>query len=88
MDEETGGLLAYGFILDQAKIIDKRGLEAKFDFTQFKTQQVSLEKIEQESGVVFPDVLKAADIFVVFGEPMARVIDLESKERILIKLQR
>jgi hypothetical protein len=49
---------------------------------------VSLEKIEQESGVVFPDVLKAADIFVVFGEPMARVIDLESKERILIKLQR
>jgi endonuclease G, mitochondrial len=88
MDEETGGLLAYGFILDQTKIIDKRGLEAKFDFTQFKTQQVSLEKIEQDSGVVFPDVLKTADIFVVFGEPLDRVIDLESKERILIKRQR
>lgn len=85
MDEETGGLLAYGFILDQSKVIDKRGLEAKFDFSQFKAQQVSLQAIEEESGVIFPEVLKTADIFVKSGEPLDRVIELESKERILIR---
>lgn len=61
---EAGKLLAYGFMLDQSKVIDQRGLEAKFDFSQFVNRQMRLTKIQEEADVVFPEVLLDADIFV------------------------
>ncbi len=86
--DEDEGLLAYGFILDQTKVIDRRGLEAKFDFSKFKYQQVSLKAIEDEAGVTFPNVLKQADIFIINGLDSASPHDFESKDRIIIKTEK
>lgn len=61
---DDGKLLAYGFMLDQSKVIDRRGLEAKFDFSQFVNNQVRLTEIQQQAGVIFPQVLLEADIFL------------------------
>ncbi|MBC8034713.1 MAG: DNA/RNA non-specific endonuclease, partial [Chitinophagaceae bacterium] len=87
IDEEEG-LLAYGFILDQSKVVDRRGLEARFDFSEFRNQQVSLKKIEEEAGIIFPKVLKEADIFVKNNIPLEQTEEFESKEGIMIQVKR
>ncbi len=84
--DEDEGLMTYGFILDQTKVIDKRGLEAKFDFTQFKAQQVMLAKIEGEAGVIFPEVLKNADVLKRSGHT-SDSINLESLEDVKLSFK-
>jgi hypothetical protein len=73
-------------MLDQSNVVDRRGLEARFDFSQFKNQQVSLKKIEDEAGVVFPNVLREADFFVKNGLSLDDGFELESKNSIRIKV--
>ena len=56
-----GELEAYGFVLDQTPIIDRYGLE-ELDFGKLRVHQVSLTDIEALTDVVFPAVLRAADV--------------------------
>lgn len=52
-------LRAYGFVLSQADVVNKFGIE--FDVGQYQRYQKSLAEISRISGVVFDDVLLAAD---------------------------
>ena len=56
-----GELEAYGFVLDQTPTIDRWGLE-ELDFGKLRVHQVSLSDIETLTGMVFPAVLRAADV--------------------------
>ncbi|MBX2896797.1 MAG: DNA/RNA non-specific endonuclease [Cyclobacteriaceae bacterium] len=85
--DDKGELRAYGFMLDQTKIVDRRGLEAKFDFTKFKAQQMSLARIEKEAQIVFPKVLKDADVLTRNGRG-EEVIELESKDNVVINVKK
>ena len=53
-------LRTFGFVLSQKPVVDRFGIEA-FGAGRFKRYQVSLAKITQLTGVVFADVLHAAD---------------------------
>ncbi len=56
-----GTLRAYGFMLEQASNIKKKGLEA-FDVGEFGTYQRSLQEISDTSGVIFDEMLMKADV--------------------------
>jgi endonuclease G, mitochondrial len=59
--DETGALASYGFLLDQTNVIKRFGLEA-LDFSQFKRQQATIQKITELSGVVFDQQVYDADV--------------------------
>lgn len=65
----TGGdrLRSYGFFMEQEKVIDSKGLEAlrpeeRFDVGPFKPQQRSLAEIETATGLIFPEIVRKADV--------------------------
>lgn len=46
-------LFAAGFIMDQSEVIAKYGIEATVPFEPYKTYQVKIEEIEQQTGLIF-----------------------------------
>ncbi len=60
-------LRAYGFVLEQKKAIDLKGLEKlsteeRFDVGEFEEQQRSLAAISKMSGIIFPNNVAKADV--------------------------
>ncbi len=60
-------LRAYGFLMEQKKVIDRFGLERlrpeeRFDVGPFEPQQRSLAELTRRTGVVFPDDILEADV--------------------------
>lgn len=64
VEKGPGGpaLKAYGFILNQRAVVDRFGIE-RFGPGRFKRYQVSLAEIARDAGIVFDDVVLAADTF-------------------------
>lgn len=63
VNDQDNGLSAYGFILDQSDVIEKFGLEVLLDFSSFKAQQTTIQRITLESGVIFDQAVYDADVF-------------------------
>jgi len=75
-------LRAYGFVLDQRPAIKKFGLE-KFSPGEMETFQVAIEAITDDSGVVFPKVVRDADAMAGAPDEASRVrIDSLEKVRL------
>lgn len=68
-DNPAGRLRAYGFLLEQEKAIETKGLEKldideRFDVGEFVAQQRSLKTLETRTGLTFPDIVRAADVMI------------------------
>jgi DNA/RNA endonuclease G (NUC1) len=61
VNDENDGLTSYGFILDQSNVVNKFGLEV-LDFSQFKSQQATIQAITAMTGVIFDSQLYDSDI--------------------------
>lgn len=55
-----GKLFVTGFVFSQKDVLDEQGLE-RIDFTPWKKNRVTLKKITEMTGVVFPKVMMDAD---------------------------
>ncbi|MES1216483.1 MAG: DNA/RNA non-specific endonuclease, partial [Bacteroidota bacterium] len=62
VNDQDSGLSAYGFILDQSDVINQFGLEVKLDFSSFQAQQATIQRITDETGVLFDQAVYDADI--------------------------
>ncbi len=63
--DEDDGLLAYGFVLDQTKVVTDFGLgfaDEKLLFKNFKKEQMPIKEITKLSGVEFDDIILNADV--------------------------
>lgn len=67
-------LQAFGFLLSQASVVKKFGIE-RFDPGRFERHQVPLTEIEQTAGVVFDPLLHGADMMA--GAQVARIDSLD-----------
>jgi endonuclease G len=73
---EDGELQAFAFIFDQSEVIRRFGLE-RFDPGRFIRKQVTLEYVQQQTGVRFPQNLLVADTFA--GTPPDRFPEVSPK---------
>ncbi len=81
-------LRAYGFVLEQKKAIDTKGLEKlpveeRFDVGDCEAQQRSLKAVEKRTGLVFADIVREADVMLEAADDA--VVALESLDD--LKLQ-
>lgn len=62
VNTEEQGLTSFAFILDQSDVIDRFGLEAIPDFSDFKAQQVTVQELTNETNVIFDKQLYDTDV--------------------------
>ena len=73
-------LRAYGFLLEQKKAIDLKGLERlsleeRFEVGDFEAQQRPLATLQKRSGIQFPDNVLAADVMAEAAADSAVPLD-------------
>ena len=73
-------LSAYGFLMEQESVIDRRGMEGlsfdeRFNVGRFRAQQRPLVEITKRTGVVFPENVMTADVLKSEEQEMAVMLE-------------
>lgn len=59
---DSGDLIVFAFMFDQGEVIRRFGLEDRFDSGRFSRRQVTVDFVQQVTGVHFPQNLIDADV--------------------------